>query len=67
MLHMATAGMCFTDKGSGDYQHSNHRCEKLFYGFDYFFNVFLTVFYVLVAKVFNSTKPAKLLHKTTFK
>ena len=28
---------------------------------------FLNVFYFLVPKIFNSTKPAKLLHKTTFK
>jgi len=32
-------------------------------------NVFyyLSVFYFLVAKIFNLTKPAKLSHKTTFK
>src|SRR6218665_807057 len=30
----------------------------------YFLNVF---FYFLVAQIWNSTKPAKLLHKTTFK
>ena len=29
--------------------------------------LFLERFYFLVAKLFNSTKPAKLLHKTTFK
>jgi len=28
---------------------------------------FLNVFYFLVARIFNPTKPAKLLHKTTFK
>ena len=40
-----------------------------FYYFDKkrMFSGFFNVFYFLVAKLFNSPKPAKLLHKTTFK
>ena len=60
-----------TPLASGSTAHPlNHRCKKLFYVFYYFykkafFNVLYSsnVFYFLVTKFLNPTKPAKLLHK----
>ena len=48
----------------------HHRCQNgflLFKKTHFLMFLFFGLFYFLVAKIYNSTKPAKLLHKTNFK